>query len=341
MKIRLLANCLIFAALGLTTAVSAQAPSSSVPAPSTAIARISPILKAQVLLDRAGFAPGALDGREGRFLAAALKGFQQSRGLPTTGQLDEASWAALNKDTAPTIIRMVLKEDALAENFTPDIPGDMMAQAALPYLNYRDLLERLAERFHTTPQMLLTLNPALKKPQAGMELTLPGVIPADRDYAGTLSAEWRAMLATLNVGASQPVATKIVVLKSESVLKAYDAQDRLIAQFPATMGSEHDPLPIGDWIVKGTAFLPTYHYNPELFWDASDGDKKAVLPPGPNNPVGVVWIDLDKPHYGIHGTPEPSRIGRSPSHGCIRLSNWDVARLAQMISPQTPVLFRE
>ncbi|MCE7797255.1 L,D-transpeptidase family protein [Sphingobium sufflavum] len=345
MKIRLLANCLILSAFGLNAAASARAPapvqSPSGQSPSAAIERISPVLKAQVLLDRAGFAPGALDGRQGHFLAVALTGFQQSRGLPATGQLDDASWSALNRDYAPTLVRMILKEDALAENFTPDIPGDMMAQAALPYLGYRNLLERLAERFHTTPQMLLALNPALKSPRAGMELVLPGVIPSDRAYAESLSPEWRAMLATLNVGATQPVAAKIVVVKSHSVLKAYDAQDRLVAQFPATMGSEHDPLPIGNWIVKGTAFLPTYHYNPELFWDASEGDKKAVLPPGPNNPVGVVWIDLDKPHYGIHGTPEPSRIGRSQSHGCIRLSNWDVARLAQMISPQTPVLFRE
>lgn len=341
MRIGLIANCLIFSAFGLAAGASAELSPQTAPASSATIVRLSPILKAQILLDRAGFAPGALDGQEGHFLTMALRGFQQARELAVTGQLDEASWAALNRDTAPTIIRMVLKEDALDANFTPNIPHGLMAQAALPYLGYRDLLERLAERFHTTPQMLLALNPALKKPHAGMELMLPGVIPANRDYAATLSPEWRAMLATLNVGAVQPVAAKLVVVKAQSVLKAYDAQDRLVAQFPATMGSQHDPLPIGNWIVKGTAFLPTYHYNPRLFWDATEGDRRAVLPSGPNNPVGVAWIDLDKPHYGIHGTPEPSRIGRSQSHGCIRLSNWDVARLAQMVSPQTPVIFRE
>lgn len=341
MKIRLLANSLVFTSLGLTGTTVATVPSMSNPAPSPAIARISPVLKAQVLLDRAGFAPGAIDAQQGRFFTAALKGFQQSRGLPITGLLDEATWAMLNKDRDPTVIRMVLKDDALEGNFTRNIPREIPAQAELSYLNYRNLLERLAERFHTTPQMLLRLNPALRTPRAGMELVLPGVIPVDRAHGTTQSPQWREMLATLNISAAQPAAAKLVVDKSESVLKAYDAQDHLVAQFPATMGSEHDPLPIGSWTVKGTAFLPTYHYNPELFWDASGSDKKAVLPAGPNNPVGVVWIDLDKPHYGIHGTPEPSRIGRSQSHGCIRLSNWDVARLAQMISPETPVIFQD
>lgn len=341
MKIGFLVNCLIFSVFGLMNAASAQAPSQPSPTLSPAIVQLSPVLKAQILLDRAGFAPGALDGHDGQFMSAALRGFQQARGLPVTGQLDEASWTALNKDEAPTIIHMILKDDALGAGFTPDIPRAMTAQAALPYLGYRNLIERLAERFHTTPRMLLTLNPALARPRAGLELVLPGVIPSDLAYAEKLAPDWQAMLATLNVGATQPVAAQLMVVKSESVLKVFDAQDRLVAQFPATMGSAHDPLPIGKWLIKGTAYLPTYHYNPKLFWDASEGDRKAVLPPGPNNPVGVAWIDLDKPHYGIHGTPEPSRIGRSQSHGCIRLSNWDVARLAQMVSPQTPVIFRE
>jgi lipoprotein-anchoring transpeptidase ErfK/SrfK len=129
------------------------------------------------------------------------------------------------------------------------------------------------------------------------------------------------------------------VSKSQSVLRVYDGKDRVIAQFPATTGSDHDPLPLGKWMISTTAFMPTYHYNPDLFWDADSSDKKAQLNPGPNSPVGVVWIDLDKPHYGIHGTPEPALIGRSQSHGCIRLSNWDAARLAQMVRADTPAEF--
>jgi len=106
------------------------------------------------------------------------------------------------------------------------------------------------------------------------------------------------------------------------------------------MGSEHDPLPIGTWKVQGRSFNPSFHFNPKLFWDADGKDKKALLPPGPNGPVGVVWLDLDKPHYGIHGTPNPEKIGKTESHGCIRLTNWDAARLAQMVKPGVPAIFQ-
>lgn len=235
---------------------------------------------------------------------------------------------------------MVLKYDALATDFTPDIPLKIIDQAALPHLGYRDIVERLAERFHTTPQVLLALNPGLRAPVADMELRLPSLIPADRAYDSSLSSQWRETLGTLNISAQHPQAAKIIVDKSESLLRVYDGQDHLVAQFPATTGSEHDPLPIGQWAIEGIAFLPTYHYNPALFWDAAEGDGKAVLQPGPNNPVGVVWIDLDKPHYGIHGKVEPAQIGRSQSHGCVRLSNWDATHPAQMASTVTKVIFR-
>ncbi len=297
------------------------------------------IFEAQVLLDRAGFGPGVIDGRHGRFFVAALTAFQQARSIKPTGKLDAPSLAALRHDTAPAIIRMVLKDEALDAPFIPNLPSRIADQAGLPYLGYRDIVEKLAERFHTTPATLLALNSGLSSPKAGAQLVLPGLIPADRADETGIEPKWRQMLTSLNIAASQPQAARIVVSKAQSVLKVYDASDRLVAQFPATTGSEHDPLPLGKWAIKGTAFLPTYHYNPDLFWDASKGDAKAQLNPGPNSPVGVVWIDLDKPHYGIHGTPEPSTIGRSESHGCIRLSNWDAARLAQMVTPETVAEF--
>ncbi len=121
----------------------------------------------------------------------------------------------------------------------------------------------------------------------------------------------------------------------------YDKDDRLVALFSATMGSSHDPLPIGRWKIQGKSFNPKFAYNPDLFWDAKATASKAMLPAGPNGPVGVAWLDLNKPHYGIHGTPEPQSIGRSESHGCIRLANWDVARLSLMVKPGTPALFQE
>jgi lipoprotein-anchoring transpeptidase ErfK/SrfK len=138
----------------------------------------------------------------------------------------------------------------------------------------------------------------------------------------------------------QPRANRIVVDKSDGALRVFDAKDILIAQFPATMGSKHDPLPIGRWKIQGLAYNPTFHYDPKLFWNVSDSKDAALLPPGPNGPVGIVWIDLSKPHYGIHGTPEPETIGRAESHGCIRLTNWDAARLAQMVRSNTPAIFQ-
>jgi lipoprotein-anchoring transpeptidase ErfK/SrfK len=107
-----------------------------------------------------------------------------------------------------------------------------------------------------------------------------------------------------------------------------------------TTGSEHDPLPPGDWKVTAVSWHPAFHYNPDLFWDAKAGDERATLKPGPNNPVGIVWIDVNIEHYGIHGTPEPANVGHTESHGCVRLTNWDAARLAALVHPGTPVLFR-
>jgi lipoprotein-anchoring transpeptidase ErfK/SrfK len=125
------------------------------------------------------------------------------------------------------------------------------------------------------------------------------------------------------------------------VLKVYDDQGKLVRQFQVTTGSTHDPLPIGHWKINAADYNPKFHYNPALFWDAKSTDQKAMLPAGPNGPVGVVWLDLSKEHYGIHGTPEPSLIGRTQSHGCVRLANWNAARLALMVKPGTPVIFQE
>ncbi len=122
---------------------------------------------------------------------------------------------------------------------------------------------------------------------------------------------------------------------------AVDAAGRVLASYPATMGSQHDPLPLGAWTIKGVSREPTFNYNPDLFWDAEAGHAKAKIPPGPNNPVGMAWIDLSKEHYGIHGSPEPSRVGKTESHGCIRLTNWDVAELAALVAPGTPAILQE
>ena len=136
-------------------------------------------------------------------------------------------------------------------------------------------------------------------------------------------------------------AASVVLDKSESSVEALDASGKVIASYPATMGSVHDPLPIGAWKINGVSSSPSFFYDPALFWNADQSHAKAKIAPGPNNPVGVVWMDLSKKNYGIHGTPEPSRIGKTSSHGCIRLTNWDAAELARLVSAGTPAVLQE
>jgi len=300
------------------------------------------VLASQVLLDRLGFGPGVIDGRGGRSFAEALRGFQEGRALPITGQLDAPTIQAMSAYSAtPATIAVTLTQADLAGPFVGPIPHDPADQAKLPSMGYANALEELAERFHTTAATLIALNSPRTPLKPGTTIRVPNVRPAATNYPATLKPEWRATLAQLSVSSDQPPAAKIVVDKSDGVLRVFDDQDKLIAQFPATMGSEHDPLPIGNWTIQGTSYLPDFHFNPDLFWDAKATDTKQVLKPGPNSPVGVVWIDLDKEHYGIHGTPVPETIGRTESHGCIRLTNWDAARLALMVKPGTPAIFQE
>lgn len=300
------------------------------------------ILGAQVLLDRLGFGPGVIDGAAGGSFARALSGYQEAKGLPVTGKLDAATVASFDPYRAmPTVIDIKLNDQILEGPFVGAIPASEADQAKLKSLGYSDAMEKLAERYHTTEATLVALNSPQTKVVAGAVIKVPNVIPPKQDFPESFDAAWRKTLWTLNVGSEQPTAAKVVVDKSDGVLRVIDGAGKLVAQFPATMGSGHDPLPIGSWKIQGTAYNPPFHYNPDLFWDADSKDEKALLPPGPNGPVGVVWLDLDKKHYGIHGTPRPETIGKTESHGCIRLTNWDAARLAMMVKPGTPAIFQE
>jgi lipoprotein-anchoring transpeptidase ErfK/SrfK len=300
------------------------------------------ILHVQVILDHLALSPGVLDGRKGKSLVAALKGFQESRGLAVTGELDAATAVSLKPyDSIPATRKLALTADALSGPYVNPIPKDPQAQAKLPSLGYRSPMEKLAEMFHTTPQVLLALNTPDTRLVPGSTVVFPNALPSARNYDPKLPADWRKTLADLNVSSDEPQGAKIVVDKSDEVLRVLDGQGKLVAQFQATMGSTHDPLPIGTWKIQGASYNPAFHYNPDLFWDAKANAKAARLPPGPNGPVGVIWLDLSKPHYGIHGTPEPSTIGRAESHGCIRLTNWDAARLSLMVKPGTPAIFQE
>lgn len=328
-------------------------------------AEARPVMQAQVVLDRLGFTPGVVDGKEGLSTRNAVAGFQEANGLPQSGQLDEVTQAALAKwDAIPATRLVTIPEDFAAGPFQK-LPARPADQAKLPALGYESLDEKLAERFHTTVETLALLNPGGKPAttgqaappsapasssaslaaqptalfRAGQQIRVPNIGGDAVDAAKVEDAAWRATLITLGVGSEQPQAARVVVSKSKGTLKAYDSADKLIAVYTATMGSQYDPLPLGTWKINGKSYNPKFNYNPDLFWDAKASDQKATLPPGPNGPVGVVWIDISKPHYGIHGTPHPETIGRAESHGCVRLTNWDVARLAQMVSAKTVLLF--
>lgn len=333
MKKPLVAAVYLFIATACPLFLTAPAQTATEPSPD--------VMRVQVMLDRLDFSPGVIDGKAGRSLALALKGFQQARGAQPTGKLDDATKQLLQPYAdLPTVIQVTLAPADFAGPFVGPIPSDPAAQAKLPAMGYSDVMEELAERYHTTRATLIALNSPETKLAPGATIRVPNVRPAVSDYPDTLQPDWRAMLAQLSISSDQPKAAKIVVDKSEGALKVFDDQGKLVAQFPATMGSSHDPLPIGHWKIQGTSYLPKFHYNPKLFWDAKPGDSKQVLPPGPNGPVGVVWMDLSKPHYGIHGTSEPQNIGRTESHGCIRLTNWDAARLSLMVKPGTPADFQ-
>jgi lipoprotein-anchoring transpeptidase ErfK/SrfK len=323
----------MFAAVALAAPMTAHA--------AKPVAMDRSVLHVQVILDSLGFAPGVLDGMGGQSLVAALKGFQEAKGLRITGKPDAATLRALYPYRAkrPTVA-ITLDRAMMAGPYVNPLPKDYGEQAKLPSLAYRRPMEKLAEMFHTTSATLIALNPGVTTIGVGSKIVVPNALPGSRDYDTSLRPDWRQTLAMLNVDARQPKADHIVVDKSDGVLRVMDAQDKLIAQFSATMGSEHDPLPLGTWTIKGSDYNPKFHYNPALFWDAKKGDDKALLPAGPNGPVGVVWMDLSKEHYGIHGTPNPETIGRSESHGCIRLTNWDAARLAMMIKPGVKAVFK-
>lgn len=325
--------CLILAAAGLGGAAIAQ------PEPPAQPQFDPQTLHVQVLLDRAGFSPGVLDGKTGQSLEDAIKGFQMARDLKVTGELDVPTRALLFADRAPAVRSLKLDAGDIQGKFVLPFPREPEAQARLTWLGYRNGLEKLAEKFHTTPDTIIALNSPGARLAPGAALKLPYVLPWSRAYEGSITPDDRQMLSDLNADAAAPKGDRVVVDKSDRVLRVYDGE-RLIAQFPATMGSEKDPLPLGNWTIKGVAYMPPFHYQPDLFWDVSDAKDDHRLPPGPNGPVGVAWLDLSKEHYGIHGTPEPQTIGRAESHGCIRLTNWDVARLSLMVAPGTRAVFQ-
>lgn len=330
-----------------------------------------PIMQLQVVLDRRGFGPGVIDGKMGMSTENALRGFQEANDLEVTGKHDDATKQALaqwDRIEATRVVR--IPEEWGTLTFEP-MPEETAKKAEMEQLGYVSLDEKLAERFHTTVEVLKQLNPNGKpagakdeanpdakssatptstptpdiaKPDgeepsyfaAGQVIRVPN-IGADRIAQGAIDKpDWKETLVSLGVGSDQPEVDRIVVSKAGKTLNAYQGE-KLVALFTVSSGSSEFPLPLGEWDILGEAYNPPYSYDPEVL--GREEGETYELPPGPNSPVGVVWIDLSKEHYGIHGTPDPETIGRAQSSGCVRLTNWDAARLAQMVSPKTQVIF--
>ncbi|WP_210485206.1 L,D-transpeptidase [Microvirga antarctica] len=277
------------------------------------------ILRLQVMLDRAHASPGVIDGYNGDNVAKAVAAVEAMLGLLADGVLDQQVWSTLTlTHPAPPLTTYTIKPEDVAGPFVPDMPKDYAEMAKLERLAYRDPLELLAEKFHMSEDLLRQLNPSANLSEAGTAIIVANV-------AGPASAK----------------VVRLIADKGKRRLLGFDASGTLVVSYPATIGSSDLPSPVGTHLVRTIATDPEYWYRPKVNFQQGNNTQALRLAPGPNNPVGSAWIGLDKPTYGIHGTPSPNKIDKTNSHGCVRLTNWDVRELAKLVQPGVVVTFLE
>jgi len=277
------------------------------------------IVKAQVLLDRANISTGEIDGKPSQRLDEAIATFADIHNLPPETGWSRAFWDELTREAIVSpLVPYAITGGDLKGPFV-QLPPRMEDQTAFKSLGYADVREALAEKFHMSVELITALNPNASFSAAGEEIIVANVVTETRSLT----------------------AARIDVDKDRQTVKVYAAKGEMIAFFPASVGSEEKPTPSGRLKVTAINSEPIYRYNPRYQFREVETRKPFYLQPGPNSPLGVMWIALSKPSYGIHGTPEPSQVGKAASHGCVRLTNWDAQRLAAMVTRGVPVNFIE
>ena len=283
------------------------------------------VLRLEILLDRAHFSCGEIDGRYGQNLKNAIEAYQLANQLSVDGVVGPSMWQLLNQDSADAVIEHTISAEDIAGPFDKNIPTDWVARSKLKGMYYASPLQAFTGKYHATEALLRRLNPGQSFDSVGQEILVPNVI--------TPRAGRAASVVVTGLATKDPV-------RAASV-EALGSAGKVLFYATANIGGAHDPLPVGKWKVTDIVHNPWYNYNPNLFWDADDANAKVKIPPGPNGPVGLVWIGISKPHYGLHGASDPGLIGRTHSDGCIRMTNWDALELAKLVGVGTPVIMQE